>query len=139
MEHWALNELDLKPRLPEILSTDDDARVIVLDLETGQELGEHEVHERTWVVVIGGEIEVSSVNGGTATGGPGMLVEFAPGERHEVRAITEARLLLMLTPWPGKGHPGSMSMQEKLYVRRRAHKAQAEQKELAGEPPLKNR
>ena len=26
---------------------------------------------------------------------------------HEVRAITDARLLLVLAPWPGDGHPGA--------------------------------
>ena len=32
---------------------------------------------------------------------------FDPHERHEVRANTEARLLLVLAPWPGDGHPGA--------------------------------
>jgi len=29
-------------------------------------------------------------------------------------------LLLLLTPWPGIGHPGAMTLREKLYARRRA-------------------
>jgi hypothetical protein len=49
-------------------------------------------------------------------------VEFAPGERHEVTASTTARLLLLLTPWPGHGHPGAMTIREKLYARRHAAK-----------------
>ena len=32
---------------------------------------------------------------------------FDPKERHEVRAVTDARLLLVLAPWPGEGHPGA--------------------------------
>ena len=44
-------------------------------------------------------------------GGSGLMVEFAPGERHAVRALTTARLLLLLTPWPGDGHPGTMSLE----------------------------
>ena len=51
-----------------------------------------------------------------------MLVELAPGERHEVVASSKARLLLLLTPWPGKGHPGAMTIRAKLYARRHAAK-----------------
>jgi hypothetical protein len=32
-------------------------------------------------------------------------VHFDPNERHEVRATKDARLILMLSPWPGEGHP----------------------------------
>jgi hypothetical protein len=41
-----LGALDLKPRLPEILSSNDAAHAIVLDLEAGESLSEHKVHER---------------------------------------------------------------------------------------------
>ena len=51
-----------------------------------------------------------------------LLVEFAPGERHEVTATSDARLLLLLTPWPGSGHPGGMTIRQKLYARRHAAK-----------------
>jgi quercetin dioxygenase-like cupin family protein len=40
-------------------------------------------------------------------GGPGFFAVFDPGERHEVRAKGDARLLLVLAPWPGEGHPGA--------------------------------
>lgn len=119
---WDLRSLDLKPRLPEILSSTADARAIALQLGAGETLAEHEVHERAWLVVLGGEIEVRSSSGSQASGGTGMLVEFAPGERHEVMASTDARLLLLLTPWPGRGHPGAMSIREKLYARQHAQK-----------------
>jgi hypothetical protein len=45
--------------------------------------------------------------GETVSAGPGALFVFAPKERHEVRATSDARLLLVLAPWPGDGHPGS--------------------------------
>lgn len=132
MNTWNLKSLDLKPRLPEILASTADARAIALHLGPGEKLAEHEVHERAWLVVLEGEIEVSASEGSQASGGTGMLVEFAPGERHEVRATTAARLLLLLTPWPGRGHPGAMTMREKLYARHHAHKRGADEGVLDG-------
>jgi quercetin dioxygenase-like cupin family protein len=122
MNSWDLKAFDLKPRLPEILSSGDAARAIVLDLAAGESLSDHEVHERAWLVVLDGEIEVATSVGERASGGVGLLVEFAPGERHEVVASSKARLLLLLTPWPGSGHPGAMTIREKLYARRHAAK-----------------
>ena len=122
MNSWDLNTLDLRPRLPEILSSNDAARAIVLELAAGESLSEHEVHERAWLVVLDGEVQVTTVAGEHAGGGVGLLVEFAPGERHEVVASADARLLLLLTPWPGSGHPGAMTIREKLYARRHAAK-----------------
>ena len=122
MNSWDLKALDLKPRLPEILSSSDVARAIALDPAAGESLAEHQVHERAWLVVLSGEVEVSSGEGEQAKGGVGLLVEFAPGERHEVTASSAARLLLLLTPWPGRGHPGAMTIREKLYARRHAAK-----------------
>ncbi|MGE5286150.1 MAG: hypothetical protein ACM3ML_02895 [Micromonosporaceae bacterium] len=122
MNTWDLRTLDLKPRLPEILSSSDVARAIALDLAAGESLADHQVHERAWLVVLDGEVRVRTAEDEETTGGIGLLVEFAPGERHEVTASTAARLLLLLTPWPGRGHPGAMTIREKLYARRHAAK-----------------
>jgi hypothetical protein len=73
-------------------------------------------------VIVDGEVEVTSAGGERVSGGPGLLVELAPTERHEVVARSNARLLLLLTPWPGAGHPGAMTIRQKLYARRRAAK-----------------
>ena len=127
MNSWDLKALDLKPRLPEILSSSDVARAIVLDLAAGESLSDHQVHERAWLVVLDGEIQVATAEGERVSGGVGLLVEFAPGERHEVIASADARLLLLLTPWPGSGHPGAMTIREKLYARQRAAKQAGEE------------
>jgi quercetin dioxygenase-like cupin family protein len=119
---WELKTLDLESRLPEILSSSEEARAIVLDLAVGESLSDHEVHERAWLHVIDGAIEVTTAAGERGGGEAGLLVEFAPGERHEVIASSAARLLLLLTPWPGIGHPGAMTIQRKLYTRRHAAK-----------------
>ena len=125
MNNWDIRALDLKPRLPEILSSNDAARAIVLDLAAGESLADHEVHERAWLIVLDGEVEVTTAAGDSVNGEVGLLVEFAPGERHEVVASSKARLLLLLTPWPGDGHPGAMTIREKLYARRHAAKRAA--------------
>jgi len=122
MRNWNLKGLRLKPRLPEILSSTPEARAILLDLQAGEGLPDHEVHERAWVVIIEGEVEVMSAGGERVSGGAGLLVELAPTERHEVVARSDARLLLLLTPWPGAGHPGAMTTRQKLYARRHAAK-----------------
>ena len=122
MNSWDLKALDLRPRLPEILSSSDAARAIALDLAAGESLSDHEVHERAWVLVVDGAIELTTAAGERASGGAGLLVELAPGERHKVVASSQARLLLLLTPWPGSGHAGAMTIREKLYARRHAAK-----------------
>ena len=107
MQHWDLRSLAVEPHHPEVLhSARGEARSIVIALAAGESLQEHEVHERAYLVVIDGEVEVSDV-GTAVTGGTGLTVTFDPHERHTVRAATDARLLLVLAPWPGDGHPGA--------------------------------
>ena len=36
--------------------------------------------------------------------GPGGLVRFEPAERHSLSSSGGARILIVLTPWPGAGH-----------------------------------
>jgi quercetin dioxygenase-like cupin family protein len=117
---WDLKGLELRPHSPEILASGDEARAVVLEIPAGESLQDHQVHERAWVSVIDGEVEITTSDGERVTGASGLVVEFAPGERHAVRALTTARLLLLLTPWPGDGHPGTMALSEKATVRQRA-------------------
>jgi quercetin dioxygenase-like cupin family protein len=107
VEHWDLRNLTVEAHEPLILhSSRGEARSVVLQLPAGEALDDHQVHERAHLVVIDGEVDV--VQGvQTISGGPGLLAVFDPGERHEVRARSDARLLLVLAPWPGQGHPGA--------------------------------
>jgi quercetin dioxygenase-like cupin family protein len=104
MDSWDIASLDVQPHQPEVLRSDEEQRVIAINLPAGEELQEHQVHERAYLVVASGEIEVEQ-SGDTVTGGPGFLAHFAPKERHEVRATSDSRLVLLLSPWPGEGHP----------------------------------
>jgi quercetin dioxygenase-like cupin family protein len=104
MDTWDIASLPVEPRHPQVLRSDDETRVIAINLPAGERLQEHQVHERAWLVVADGEIEVEEGDR-TVTGGPGLLLHFEPNERREVRATADARLILMLSPWPGEGHP----------------------------------
>jgi quercetin dioxygenase-like cupin family protein len=104
MDSWDIVEIDLEPHHPQVLRSDDETRAIAINLPAGEELQEHEVHEHTYLVVASGEIEVAQ-GGDTVKGGPGFLAHFAPQERRQVQATSDARLVMLLSPWPGKGHP----------------------------------
>lgn len=120
MRDWDLKSIEAEPHKPRILASAEDARTIVLRLPAGEELQEHEVHERARVAVVEGEVEVTPDAGAAVTAGAGHLFEFEPGERHTVAARVDAILLLVLSPWPGDGHPGAMTLAEKAEARERA-------------------
>ena len=103
MDSWDIRSLDVQPHHPKVLKTDGEARVIVINLPAGEALKEHQVHERAYLFVADGSVEVGC-DGDTETGGAGYLAHFDPNERHEVRATEDARLILVLAPWTGAGH-----------------------------------
>ena len=129
MNSWNVNELELKAHAPQILSSTKDARAIALVIPAGESLQDHQVHERAWVSILSGEAEVTTTAGERIAGTPGLLVEFDPGERHAVRAVSDTRLLLLLTPWPGAGHPGPMSLPDKADAVEHAAEHAAEQRD----------
>ncbi|TMK42115.1 MAG: cupin domain-containing protein [Actinobacteria bacterium] len=105
MESWQLDAVSAKFRQPEVLRSDDGAsRIILIELPAGEALTEHQVHEHALAFVVSGELEVSAGSESSRLRAP-ALAHFAPAERHEVRAVEDARLVLALSPWPGPGHP----------------------------------
>jgi redox-sensitive bicupin YhaK (pirin superfamily) len=106
MQSWDLRTHDVQPHQPQILNSDlGESRSILINLPAGEQLQDHEVHERAHLVVVDGEVDIDG-GGTTLPATVGTLAVFDPHERHEVRARTDARLLLVLAPWPGPGHPG---------------------------------
>jgi quercetin dioxygenase-like cupin family protein len=105
VQSWNLLEIDTPggSRSPVVLHTDNEARAVLLGLDPGQELGDHEVKEAAFIVVVQGEVRVEAADE-TITAGPGTVVRFDPQERHAVATDHGARLLLLLAPWPGEGH-----------------------------------
>lgn len=120
MRNWDLKTIEADPHQPQILASLEDARTIVLLLPAGEELQEHEVHERARVVIVDGEVEVTTAGGEVVSAAAGHLFEFDPGERRTIRSRSDARLLLVLSPWPGDGHPGAMTLEQKAEAREQA-------------------
>jgi quercetin dioxygenase-like cupin family protein len=105
MNTWDLSALEAPGGAlsPIVLASKDGARAIAIVLQPGQELGEHQVRERPWLIVADGEVEIDG-KGSTTHVTPGTLVTFDPGERHSFRSRDGARVLLLLAPWPAPGH-----------------------------------
>jgi quercetin dioxygenase-like cupin family protein len=104
VETWDISSLDVPPHQPQVLRSDGEARVIAINLPAGEQLQDHQVHERAYVFVVAGEIELTA-GSGSQTCGAGSVAHFEAKERHEVTANSDARLVLVLAPWPGPGHP----------------------------------
>lgn len=105
MQTWDLTSIEVEVHQPEVLVSAEEGRAIAIQLPAGEALDEHQVHERAWLVVIDGQVEVVDLDGETVSGGPGLFAQFDPNERREVRATEDSRVLMILTPWPGEGHP----------------------------------
>jgi redox-sensitive bicupin YhaK (pirin superfamily) len=103
MRSWDISTLDVQVHRPEVLDSEEEGRAIVIELPAGESLKEHQVHERAWLVVVSGALEIDGAE--SVSGGPGLLAIFDPNERREVRATEDSRVLLLLSPWPGEGHP----------------------------------
>jgi quercetin dioxygenase-like cupin family protein len=105
MQRWSLLELDAPDgtRDPIVLHSDDGARAVLIVLQAGQSLGDHQVKENAWITVLEGTVQITA-GGDTVDASPGVLVRFAPDERHALRTESGARILMVLAPWPGEGH-----------------------------------
>ena len=104
MQFWDVLAADASSRTdPRVLFSTPEARMVMIDLAAGEELGEHGVRERAIIQVARGTVELTSSRGPT-TCAEGAVVLLEPGERHAVRASEPARILLTLAPWPGDGH-----------------------------------
>jgi quercetin dioxygenase-like cupin family protein len=90
-------------RSPAVLLSKDNARAVLVGLDAGQELGDHQVKEHAWVVVIEGSVRIGAGGDGVEAG-VGTLVHFEPDERHSLATDEGAKILLLLAPWPGEGH-----------------------------------
>ncbi len=89
--------------MPRVLFSAPECRAVVIDLGAGEEIGTHQVRERAVVEIVDGRVAVE-LGGESVECEAGTLVTFDPGEDHALRALADARLLLILAPWPAADH-----------------------------------
>lgn len=105
MKAWNVTEMEIEHAHPRVLDSEDEGRIIALRIPAGKRLQEHQVYERAWLIVASGSIEIEDADGECVGGGAGFIAEFRPKERREVRATEDATVVMILSPWPGDGHP----------------------------------
>lgn len=105
MQSWNLGEINTPggSRSPVVLRSDAGARAILVVLEAGQSLGDHQMKEGALVSVVDGAVRVES-GGETVEGSVGCFFSFDPDERRSISSDSGARLLMVFSPWPGEGH-----------------------------------
>jgi quercetin dioxygenase-like cupin family protein len=105
VQSWNLLDIETPggSRSPVVVHSDDEARAVLIGLDAGQRLGDHQVKEATYVVVVEGSVRVAA-GSESVDAGPGTLFQFEPDERRAVSSDGGARILLLLAPWPGAGH-----------------------------------
>jgi quercetin dioxygenase-like cupin family protein len=106
MKTWDLTQIDTPngTRSPVVLhSNEDQARAVLIGIDAGQELGDHEVREGAFVTVVEGNVTVTA-GGESFRGDPGTLFYFDPHERHSIASADGARILLVLAKWPAPDH-----------------------------------
>ena len=100
MKLFDVPALEVEPQHPQVLQSEPEGRTIALRLRAGESLQDHETHERAWLVVGSGSVEVVQEGGAPRRVGPGAVAVFDPHERRAVQAVEDATVLLLLTPWP---------------------------------------
>lgn len=105
MQQWNLLDIDTPggSRSPVVLRSDANARAVLISLEAGQSLGDHQVKEGVLVTVVEGTVHVEAA-GEKVDGGVGSFFSFDPDERRSISTEGGARLLMVFSPWPGVGH-----------------------------------
>jgi quercetin dioxygenase-like cupin family protein len=104
VERWHLPSIEANgKREPRVLFSRPECRAVVIDLNEGDELGDHRVYESAVLQVVSGRLRVG-IDGREVECDAGSLAVFAPRETHSVRALEASRILLLLAPWPGDGH-----------------------------------
>src|SRR5947207_2805644 len=77
VQTWRLPEIQTPEgsRSPVVLLSEDEARAVLVGLDPGQELGDHQVKEHAWVVVVDGTATIRA--GGDEVEAPvGTLAHF---------------------------------------------------------------
>jgi quercetin dioxygenase-like cupin family protein len=104
MQRWDLTARRDSGRAgPRVLFSTPEVRGVVIDLAPGEQLRDHHVRERALIQILRGSVEVSSGEE-VSVCSEGMLILFEREERRGITALGQARLFLVLAPWPAPDH-----------------------------------
>jgi quercetin dioxygenase-like cupin family protein len=105
VKSWSLTEIEMPggSRSPVVLQSGDEGRAVLVGLDAGQELGDHQVRESSFLVVVEGSVRAEAGSEGIDAGA-GTLITFEPDERRSISSNGGARILMVFSPWPGPGH-----------------------------------
>ena len=90
-------------RSPVVLHSSAECRAVLIGLHPGQELGDHQVKEHAFIVVVDGTARIEAGER-EARGRCRDDGRFEPDRAARGRERTGAKILLILAPWPGEGH-----------------------------------
>lgn len=104
MERWHLPSIEANGRRePRVLFSRPGCRAVLIDLNAGDELGEHRTHEHAVLQLVSGRLALVAGDRRVECDA-GTLVSLEPHETRSVEALEPSRILLVLAPWPGEGH-----------------------------------
>ena len=103
VDRWHLPSIAASgKREPRVLLSRPEYRAVLIDLNAGDELGDHRLHESALVDVVAGTVSLGM--DGQRSNALRARFSFAPGETRSLRALESSRILMLLSPWPGEGH-----------------------------------
>ena len=103
MERWHLPSIEANGRRePRVLFSRPGCRAVLIDLHAGDELGEHRTHEHAVLEVVSGRLAIATADRRVECE-TGTLISLEPHETRRIEALEDARVLLVLAPWPGEG------------------------------------
>ena len=104
MERWHLPSIEANGRRePRVLFSHPGCRAVLVDLNAGDELGDHRTHEHAALEVVSGRLQLAA-GGRDVECEAGTLVSLEARETRSIRALEDSRVLMILAPWPAEGH-----------------------------------
>jgi quercetin dioxygenase-like cupin family protein len=104
VERWHLPSIEANGRRePRVLFSRPGCRAVLVDLNAGDELGEHRTHEHAVLQLISGRLAIAAGEQRVECE-TGTLVSLEPHETRSIEALEDSRIVLILAPWPGEGH-----------------------------------
>jgi quercetin dioxygenase-like cupin family protein len=104
VDRWHLPSIEANGRRePRVLFSRPGCRAVLIDLNAGDELGEHRTHEHAMLQIVSGRLAIATA-GSRVECETGTLISLEPHETRRIDALEDSRILLVLAPWPGEGH-----------------------------------